>query len=69
MIGAGELRRLQGIAQAKAAGVYKWRQNDEALHARVKLGLRRSITVRKFAVLCGCTKSTVQRIQASLAQS
>lgn len=65
---AGELRRLQGIAQAKAAGIYKGRQNSEDLHVRAKLGLRWGISVRKLAVLCDCAKSTVQRIQASQAQ-
>lgn len=63
----GQLRRLQGIKRAKAEGKYKGRPIDAELHARIKLCLDVGMPIRKIATVCGCAKSTVQRVQKLIA--
>ena len=61
-------RTLQGIEKAKGQGKYKGRAVDHELHKRIAACLQAKIPVRKAALICGCAKSTVQRVQASLEQ-
>lgn len=56
-------RTLQGIAKAQQAGKYKGRKVDGVLHARVMECLKAGMPIRKTAAVCGCAKSTVQRVQ------
>lgn len=58
-------RAAQGIAKAKAAGVYKGRPRDEQLHARISECLARGMSVRGTARLLECSTSTVNRCRAS----
>ena len=55
-------RQEQGIDKAKESGVYKGRQVDQELHARVKACLSSGNSLRKTAQIVGCSLSTVQRV-------
>lgn len=59
-------RTLQGIAKAQKAGKYKGRAVDTKLHAQIAECLKVDMPIRKAAVVCGCAKSTVQRVKESL---
>lgn len=59
-------RAAQGIARAKAAGVYKGRPRDEQLHARIRECLTRGMSVRGTARLLECSTSTVNRCRNTL---
>lgn len=58
-------RAAQGIARAKAAGVYKGRPRDEQLHSRICECLARGMSVRGTARLLECSTSTVNRCRAT----
>lgn len=62
-------RAAQGIAKAKAAGVYKGRPRAEQLHARIRECLGRGMSVRGTARLLECSTSTVHRCRSSLVGS
>jgi DNA invertase Pin-like site-specific DNA recombinase len=55
-------RQEQGITKAKDNGVYKGRQVDQDLHARIKDALESGMSLRKAATTVGCAVSTVQRV-------
>lgn len=55
-------RQEQGITKAKDNGVYKGRQVDQDLHARIKVALESGMSLRKAASTVGCAMSTVQRV-------
>lgn len=59
-------RQREGIDKASKLGIYKGRAVDQALHARIKACLDAKMPIRKTATVCGCAKSTVQRVQQSL---
>lgn len=59
-------RAAQGIAKAKAAGLYKGRPRDERLHARIRECLDRGMSVRGTARLLECSTSTVNRCRSAL---
>lgn len=59
-------RAAQGIAKAKAAGIYKGRPRDEQLHARIRECLDRGMSVRGTAKLLQCSTSTVNRCRTIL---
>lgn len=54
-------RQAEGIARAKAQGVYKGRPVDEALHLKIRELREKGFSIRKTAELVGCGVSTVQR--------
>lgn len=58
-------RQAQGIEKAKANAVYKGRQVDQELHARIKACLASGNSLRKTATIVGCALSTVQRAMKS----
>lgn len=58
-------RQAQGIEKGKANGVYKGRQVDQELHARIKACLASGNSLRKTATIVGCALSTVQRAMKS----
>lgn len=58
-------RQAQGIEKGKVAGVYKGRQINQELHARVKACLKSGASLRKTATIVGCALSTVQRVAKS----
>ncbi len=55
-------RQAQGIEKAKANAVYKGRQVDQVLHARIKACLASGMSLRTTATTVGCALSTVQRV-------
>ena len=55
-------RQAQGIEKAKAENVYKGRQTNAALHARIKACLDSGMSLRKTATAVHCALSTVQRV-------
>lgn len=59
-------RAAQGIAKAKAAGVYKGRPRDEQLHTRIRECLARGMSVRGTARLLECSTSTVNRCRIQI---
>jgi DNA invertase Pin-like site-specific DNA recombinase len=59
-------RSLEGIEKAKAANKYKGRKIDTELHARIKSCLDTGMPIRRTAHVCGCAKSTVQRVLTML---
>jgi DNA invertase Pin-like site-specific DNA recombinase len=60
-------RSREGIEKArKIPGKYKGRIPDQALHARVKACLAAGMAIRKTAVVCDCSKTTVQKIKVVL---
>lgn len=54
-------RQTQGIAKAKAEGVYKGRPVNKALHQKIHELREKGFSIRKTAELSGCGVSTVQR--------
>lgn len=52
----------QGIAKAKAAGVYKGKAADEELHEKVR-SLLGKFSIRKIAKLVGCSPGTVVNVK------
>ncbi len=54
-------RQAEGIARAKAQGIYKGRPVDEALHQKIRELREKGFSIRKTAELAGCGASTVQR--------
>lgn len=61
-------RARQGIDKAKAEGKYKGRLIDADLHNRIKACLEVGMPIRKTATVCGCAKSTVQRVKELMAE-
>lgn len=60
-------RSREGIEKArKIPGKYKGRKTNEALHTRVKACLASDMAIRKVAAVCGCSKTTVQKIKAAM---
>ena len=59
-------RSKEGIDKARDEGKYKGRVPNQALHARVKACLASGMAIRKVATVCGCSKTTVQKIKAEL---
>jgi DNA invertase Pin-like site-specific DNA recombinase len=60
-------RSAEGIAKAKLIpGKYKGRVPDLELHAKVKACLEAGMAIRKTATVCGCSKTTVQKIKTEL---
>ena len=59
-------RTLEGVAKAKDEGKYKGRKINAALHARIKVCLDMGLPIRRVALVCGCSKTTVQKVQAHL---
>ena len=55
-------RQAEGIKKAKDNDVYKGRQIDVDLHARIKDALASGMSLRKAATTVGCAVSTVQRV-------
>ncbi len=62
-------RQAQGITKAKAAGVYKGRQVDQALRKRVTECLAANLGIRATARLAGCSTTTVMRVRDESDQS
>ncbi|MBE7216375.1 recombinase family protein [Shewanella benthica] len=56
-------RQAEGIAKAKAKGVYTGRKANTAKHDDIKALLAEGISIRKVAVQLGCGVSTVQRVK------
>ncbi|MFW3616222.1 recombinase family protein [Billgrantia antri] len=54
-------RQAEGIARAKAQGVYTGRPVDAALHQKIRELREKGFSIRKTADLAGCGVSTVQR--------
>ncbi|WP_108444221.1 recombinase family protein [Halomonas denitrificans] len=54
-------RQAEGIARAKAQGVYQGRPVDQALHQKIRELREKGFSIRKTADLAGCGVSTVQR--------
>lgn len=59
-------RTLEGVAKAKDEGKYKGRKINAALHARIKVCLDMGLPIRRVALVCGCSKTTVRKVQALL---
>ena len=55
-------RQAQGIEKAKDNAVYKGRQADKELHARIKTCIAAGMSLRKTAATVECALSTVQRV-------
>ncbi|MNY38212.1 hypothetical protein D3C86_1728220 [compost metagenome] len=53
-------RSFEGIKKAQAEGKYKGRARNTALHARIKICLDAGMSYRQVAMVCGCSKTTVQ---------
>lgn len=61
-------RTKEGIEKAKLIeGKYTGRKADESLHTRVKACLDSGMAIRKVATVCGCSKTTVQKIKLAMA--
>lgn len=56
-------RQAEGIATAKAGGVYKGRPADAGLHKRVSELLADGKSIRKVAELLKCSTTTVQKVK------
>ncbi|MNF31641.1 putative transposon Tn552 DNA-invertase bin3 [compost metagenome] len=59
-------RSLEGIKKAQAEGKYKGRKRNTALHARIKFCLDAGMSYRQVAMVCGCSKTTVQHAKRLL---
>ncbi|QFU23001.1 recombinase family protein [Shewanella eurypsychrophilus] len=57
-------RQQEGIAKAKAKGVYSGRKASADLRQQVKHLLEEGVSMRKIAAQVGCSLSTVQRVKA-----
>lgn len=56
-------RQAQGIARAKAEGVYQGRPKDQEKRRRIRELLTAGLSVRKVADHVGCSTSTVQSVK------
>ncbi|QFU24192.1 recombinase family protein [Shewanella eurypsychrophilus] len=56
-------RQQEGIAKAKARGVYSGRKASTDVHQQVKQLLADGVSMRKIAAQVGCSLSTVQRVK------
>lgn len=56
-------RQAQGIAKAKAEGVYQGRPKDTEKRCRIRELLGAGLSVRKVASHGGCSTSTVQAVK------
>lgn len=56
-------RQRQGVELARQAGKYAGRQPDEAMHSRI-IALRPAHSIKKTALLAGCSESQVKRVWA-----
>jgi DNA invertase Pin-like site-specific DNA recombinase len=61
-------RQAEGIAKAKAAGAFKGRQINHALHGRIEQCLMSGMSLRKTAEAVDCALSTVQRVAKAMPQ-
>lgn len=59
-------RQAEGIAKAKAQGVYQGRPKDEKKRARIKELLKAGFSIRKVADIADCSTSTVQSVKIEL---
>lgn len=55
-------RQSQGIEKAKVSNMYKGRQVDQSLHARIRECLESGMSLRTTAKTVDCALSTVQRV-------
>ena len=62
------LRQAQGIAKARATGLYKGRPIDEGLHKRVRELLHAGLGIRAIARHAACSTTTVMKIRDELAK-
>lgn len=56
-------RQAEGIAKAKAAGVYQGRQRDRNKRQRIAEALEAGFSIRKTADLVGASPTTVQSVR------
>lgn len=63
------LRQAQGIAKARATGVYKGRPVDEGLHRRVRELLQAGLGIRAIARHAACSTTTVMKIRDEVAKN
>ena len=61
-------RQAEGIVKAKAAGTFKGRQVNHALHGRIEQCLASGMSLRKTATAVDCALSTVQRVAKAMPQ-
>ncbi len=59
-------RTRAGVKKAKDLGKYKGRPVDQDLRARVNACLEKGMTLRKIALVCNCSKATVQRAKREM---
>ncbi|PKG40206.1 recombinase family protein [Psychromonas sp. Urea-02u-13] len=59
-------RQAEGIAKAKAKGVYKGRKANSELHSLIKVELDKGLSIRKTATKLGCNASTVQTVKKAM---
>lgn len=59
-------RQAQGIAKAKAKGVYKGKPIDEGLHKRVRELLQAGLGIRATARHADCSTTTVMGVRDAL---
>lgn len=59
-------RQMQGIAKAQQAGLYKGKQVDTELRAKITELLNAGMSIRKVANMLDCSTTTVQRAKAAL---
>ncbi|MFN2411295.1 MAG: recombinase family protein [Halomonas sp.] len=59
-------RQAQGIAKAKAEGVYRGRPIDPEKHKRIKELLSKGFSIRKVAEHARCSTSTVQAVKQAV---
>lgn len=62
------LRQEQGIAKAKASGVYRGRPVDQELHKRVKELLQAGLGIRAVARHAACSTTTVLKVRAGISK-
>lgn len=56
-------RQAEGIAKAKATGVYKGRMPNKSRNSKIMALLNNGKSIRKIAEEVGCNPSTVQRVK------
>ncbi|WP_148863281.1 recombinase family protein [Marinobacter fonticola] len=62
-------RQAEGIAKAKAAGVYQGRPRDMDKRRKIKELLKSGLSVRKVAEYADCSTSTVQTVKKEFTKS
>lgn len=62
-------RQKEGIAQAKAAKLYKGRPEDTARNAGIKEMLGKGVSWNKIQAATGCSRSTIARLAKSVAKA